>query len=87
MARGILIRESDLDPLVAVLTLCSTPGKVVMRFEEREALERLLSQVVGAREATPLVEVQRDRALRYEYGDDITAYIEATSQLRLTDLS
>lgn len=81
MARGIYIRESDLEPLIAVLAICTMPGKVGMRFPEREALDTLLSQVVDARASTSEQDIEWDRRLRYEFGDDHPALMAASRDL------
>ena len=78
MARGIFIRESDLDPLITVLGRLSTQEGAGMPLPHREALDSLLELVTDARSYTHLNEIQRDRMLRYEYHDDILAYVAGT---------
>lgn len=81
MARGIFIRESDLEPLASALERAMTTylrsGEIPEMVEEREALLTLINQVTEARVATPKEEIERDRQLRYEFGDDIMAMHQA----------
>ena len=84
MARGIFIRESDLDPLITVLgRLRVWHGQGMgMSLPQREALDSVLELVTDARTHTSLADIQRDHALRYEYHDNIMAYSDGTNDRR-----
>lgn len=76
MGRGIYIRESDLNPLVTLLGRVGEHGYAEGRFE-MEALETLLALIRDALAGVAASDIQRDRRLRYEFGDDVLAYTEA----------